>query len=289
MPTPCGKKEGLQPSAPRDVQEGAAAAFFGQPADSTLRQPRSPMRELLLALVAGACCAAPALAQRDAEFTAPREATASTAGARRIVVAAGAGSLRIEGKRGLTEVRARGTAWASSRRVLDEIKLVATRRGDVVELRTDIPEHEGRNWDDFQAGIDLVVEVPDSLALDVEDGSGSLEIRNVGALDVRDGSGEMTIEHVGGSLTIRDGSGTVRVDDVRGAVEIPADGSGTLEIRRVAGSVRIDSKGSGSVDVDDVAGSFTVRSKGSGSVTYRNVQGAVQVPERRSGRRYRER
>jgi hypothetical protein len=173
------------------------------------------MRELMLALVAGACCATTAMAQRDAGYTAPREASATAAGARRILVAAGAGSLRIEGKRGLTEVRARGTAYASSRRLLDEIRLVASRRGDVVELRTDIPEHQGGDWEDFQAGIDLVVEVPDSLALDVEDGSGGLEIRNVGVLDVRDGSGEMTIEHVRGSLTIRDGSGTIRVDDVR--------------------------------------------------------------------------
>ena len=247
------------------------------------------MRELMLALATGACCATTALAQRDAAFTAPREASASTAGARRILVNAGAGSLRIEGKRGLTEVRARGTAYASSRGLLGEIRLVATRRGDVVELRTDIPEHRGGDWDDYHAGIDLVVEVPDSLALDVEDGSGSLEIRNVGTLEVRDGSGEMTIEHVRGSLRITDGSGSIRVDAVRGAVEIPSDGSGMLEIRRVAGSVRVDSKGSGSIDVDDVAGSFTVARKGSGGVTYRNVKGAVQVPERRSGRRHRER
>ena len=246
------------------------------------------MKELMLALAAGACCATTALAQRDADYTAPREASASTAGARRIFVDAGAGSLRIEGKRGLTEVRARGTAYASSRGMLDQIKLVATRRGDVVELRTEIPEQRGGDWDNWQAGIDLVVEVPDSLALDVEDGSGSLEIRNVGALEVRDGSGEMTIEHVRGALTIRDGSGTIRVDDVRGAVDIPDDGSGTIEIRRVAGSVHVGSKGSGSIDVDDVAGSFTVVSKGSGSVSYDNVKGAVQVPERRRGRRYRD-
>jgi hypothetical protein len=247
------------------------------------------MKELMLALVTGACCATTAMAQRDADYTAPRQASASAAGARRILVAAGAGSLRIEGKRGLTEVRARGTAYASSRGVLDEIRLVANRRGDVVELRTEIPEQRGGDWDNFQAGIDLVVEVPDSLALDVEDGSGGLEIRNVGALEVTDGSGEMTIEHVRGSLTIRDGSGTIRVDDVRGAVDVPSDGSGSLEISRVAGSVHVGFKGSGSVDVDDVAGSFTVANKGSGGVTYRNVKGAVQVPERRSGRRYRDR
>ena len=241
----------------------------------------------MLALATSACCATTALAQRDADYTAPRQASASTAGARRILVAAGAGSLRIEGKRGLTEVRARGTAYASSRSLLEEIKLTAVRRGDVVEVRTEIPERHERQWDDYQAGIDLVVEVPDSLALDVEDGSGGLEIRNVGRLDVRDGSGEMIIEHVGGALTIRDGSGTIRVDDVRGAVEIPSDGSGSIEISRVAGSVHVDSKGSGSIDVDDVAGSFTVDNKGSGGVNYRNVKGAVQVPERRRhGRRY---
>ena len=247
------------------------------------------MKVLMLALATSACCATTALAQRDADYTAPRQVSASTAGARRILVAAGAGSLRIEGKRGLTEVRAHGTAYASSRGVLDEIRLVANRRGDVVELRTEIPEQRGGDWDNWQAGIDLVVEVPDSLALAVEDGSGGLEIRNVGMLDVSDGSGEMIIEHVRGSLTIRDGSGSIRVDDVRGAVEIPSDGSGSVELSHVAGSVHVGFKGSGSVDVDDVAGSFTVGTKGSGGVTYRNVKGAVQVPERGRGWRHRER
>jgi 2-keto-4-pentenoate hydratase/2-oxohepta-3-ene-1,7-dioic acid hydratase in catechol pathway len=49
-------------------------------------------------------------------------------------VTAHAGSLRIEGRAGSDQVRASGTAYASSRDLLEATKLTAVRRGDVVEV-----------------------------------------------------------------------------------------------------------------------------------------------------------
>jgi hypothetical protein len=265
---------------------------------------RSNLRFVALA-IASTVVGIPRLeAQRRDEVTGPRSARVSAAGARGARIEARAGSLRIEGRSGITEIQARGTARASSRSLLDEIRLTAERRGDYAYVIVDVPEIHG-NWggDDQFAALDLIVEVPNTLALDVEDRSGELEIRNVGALDLVDASGDATIENVGGRLRVRDNSGELRIRDVRGDVELE-DGSGGIHLRTIRGSVNVDRDGSGEFDAEDVTGSLRIRSKGSGSVdvvrvggdfvverkssgsiTHRDVRGRVEIPER--GRRRR--
>ena len=70
-------------------------------------------------------------AQR-APYTAPRNAAVDAAGAKTVEVDAAAGILRVEGKPGLRQVQVTGTARASSQNLLNEIKLIAERRGDLV-------------------------------------------------------------------------------------------------------------------------------------------------------------
>jgi hypothetical protein len=253
-----------------------------------------------------AATAVPAAAQERDHVTAPRTARANAGGARLAQIDARAGSLRIEGRAGLTEVQARGTARASSRGLLDRIRLTAERRGDVVYVVAELPEQRGDwNDEDEHASLDLIIEVPKSLALDVEDRSGDLEIRGVGPLELQDHSGDATIEDVGGRLRVRDGSGDLRIRDVRGdltledgsggvhlrtirgSVTVDRDGSGEFEAEDVTGSIRIDSKGSGSVDVARVGGDFVVARKGTGSIEHRDVRGRVDVPDRDRGRRRR--
>src|SRR5215208_51075 len=82
----------------------------------------------------------------DDRYTAPRNATVDARGATVVRIEAAAGILRVEGKRGLGEVRVRATARASRERDLDEIQLVAERRGDAVEIRAVIPEREHRGF-----------------------------------------------------------------------------------------------------------------------------------------------
>lgn len=226
--------------------------------------------------------------------TATRNATVNAAGARRIDVEAQAGSLRIEGRSGITEVRVRGVARASDAGDLDDIKLIADRNGDVVRIRADIPDN---SWGNRYRALDLVIEVPDNIPLDVEDGSGDAEFVAVGALDLNDGSGEITIrdakgmvrvedgsggveiEKVTGDVEIDDGSGEIRIRDVQGSVLIDEDGSGSIDARGVTGAFRVRDDGSGSINAEDVGGDLVVESDGSGGVRYRNVKGSIRVPK----------
>jgi hypothetical protein len=235
----------------------------------------------------------------DCDYKAPRSLTAQLTGASRIVVIGRAGTLKITGVGGASQVRASGTACTSERDLLNQIVLSATRYGNTLRIEAVIPEDSNSSWFDFarQATLDFEVSVPDNLPLEVSDGSGEMTIENVAAarvtdgsgslhirgvngnLEVNDGSGELTIENVTGEVRVTDGSGSISIDHA-GSVNILADGSGSVDIMHVQRDVNIGSKGSGSVDVDDVGGNFTVAHKGSGHIEYASVRGQVRVPER---------
>lgn len=208
---------------------------------------------------------------------APRQASIAIDGATKIRVVAGAGSLEIVGKSGMSSVEAHGTACAAKESQLDGIQLIAERRGDTLWIES-VFEEGLTNFG--SRGLSFTVELPDWLPLEVTDGSGSLEIRDVGDLKLVDGSGEATINGVHGDLVVDDGSGGLHISNIHGSAKIE-DGSGSLTVRTVHGPVDIED-GSGGLDIDDVTGDLTVRD-GSGGISIRNVVGAVRVRDGSGG------
>jgi hypothetical protein len=209
-------------------------------------------------------------------------------------IAAGAGSLRVEGDESATEVVAVGRACASSRELLDALELTADGSGGDVQLSAHYPE---RRWGRGEASIDLVVTVPlgapvriaDSSGeivtsgtgdLRIQDSSGSIEVRSaLGAVQIQDGSGDIEVEGATGDVDISDGSGGIDVRGVAGSVAV-RDGSGGIDIAEIGGDVVVEADGSGGIDVRDVAGDFTVDRDGSGGIRYSGVAGRVDVPTR---------
>lgn len=261
------------------------------------------MRSTLLtaALLLGASESTLAQSYDECRREAQRSADLDAAGARQLTIKAGAGSLRIEGKAGLSHVVIRGRACASDAQLLEEIELRADRRGS--EVVVDAMQRD-RGWSfigNRYARLDLVIEVPAGIAADITDGSGSIHISNLGEVSITDGSGEIVANDVHGGMRVQDGSGGMELTDVAGAVEIRdgsgsihlrnigglidvTDGSGEIDVRSARSSVRI-SDGSGGIEVDDVAGDFTVTRSGSGGIGYSNVKGRVDIPDRRGRRR----
>jgi DUF4097 and DUF4098 domain-containing protein YvlB len=255
------------------------------------------MRRVLSAIVVAGLVAGTAQAQDDDHYRAPRDADLDARGARVLRVEAKAGALRIEGREGISEVRVRGIARASRESWLDDIQLRTDRRGDALEVIVDIPSWSWSGGRHEYKGLDLVIEVPSTLALDVTDGSGEIEMRGVGAVRLRDGSGEIDMNDVGavdiedgsgeislrtvrGDVRLQDGSGEVHIEDVRGNVDILDDGSGSLTIARITGWVQVQDAGSGSVRVTDVGGDLTVRDTRRSRVRYENVRGEVRIADR---------
>lgn len=234
----------------------------------------------------------------ECRVQAPREASLDAQGAKTLRVLARAGALRITGEPGATTVKVTGKACAHDQETLDAIRLRATKTGGELRVEAEMPESFS-GIGTFYAWLDLELRVPASLAVDVEDTSGLVEIAGIASLRLEDSSGAISVRDVPGEVEIRDGSGEIEVtgagrvvivDDgsgeidlrnVKGDVVIREDGSGAITIHEVGGSVRIDDDGSGSVDVVGVAGDLRVGHKGSGAIRYDGVKGRIDVPRRR--------
>ncbi len=233
----------------------------------------------------------------DCAFQVERQVSVAASASDLLRLSAGSGELRVEGRPGLDRVQAVGRACASEEAYLDGLQVTLERRGGGVELATHYPDRSlrGRWGGNDYARIDLTVEVPLDMAVDLEDSSGGMEISGTGALRIDDSSGEIDVHGVHGAVRIDDSSGGIEVRDVSGDVEVD-DGSGGIDLTDIGGSVRlrdgsgsisasavqgnvvVEDDGSGSISVRDVRGGFQVRSDGSGGIRYSGVDGTVDIP-----------
>ncbi len=221
-----------------------------------------------------------------------------SAGIEILDVNAGAGSLTVAGKTGidtidvLAVIRVTGIRDKDLDSFLEDrmelsLKATAGRAVLVAEFRQRAFSLFGRD-----ARIDLEVSLPRGLALDIDDGSGGMDIENMAAaVRVDDGSGDIILKGIEGDVQIDDSSGDIRIEGIIGALDIDDssggidarnvsgdvlvdDGSGSMTIRHVGGKVTV-SDGSGSIDIGDVGGDVHLRSVGSGGVNVSNVKGRV--------------
>jgi len=238
------------------------------------------------------------------DFEVERRVAVSASAAQLLRLRAGSGELSVQGRQGLGQVQAVGRACASDESYLEDLQLTLDRSGDDIVLSAHYPDRsDRRNWhgNDY-ARIDLAVEIPMDMAVDLEDSSGSMEISGTGALSIDDSSGDIRVADAAGSVTIDDSSGGIYVEGVRGDVAIDdgsgevnvsdvtgsvrlRDGSGSLDVDQVTRDVVVDRDGSGSISVRDVGGDFRVRADGSGGIRYSGVAGAVDIPVKKRSRR----
>jgi hypothetical protein len=247
-----------------------------------------------LALALSLTLAVPASAQRT--YTADRTLHADVSGVTRIRIENGSGRLVVNGKSGVSQVTTHATIRGSSQQVVNDVKITTEKNGDEIRVRADYPDHR---WSSDNWSVDLTVEVPSNIKLDVNDGSGGAQLNNIGAatvssgsggvrvsdaggpVDLNSGSGSVELRTVRGDVSAQSGSGSVEISDVTGSVDVRRAGSGNVTVSKVSGSVRAGSIGSGGLQVDNVGGDLTVERKGSGSIDYTGVKGKVSIPRDR--------
>jgi DUF4097 and DUF4098 domain-containing protein YvlB len=196
-----------------------------------------------------------------------------------LAVESGAGGLRISGVAGADRILVTATieipdASDDKAKKIIESGLVLTleREGDQAVLKSRF-DSSRRLFADSPR-IHLEVQVPERLALNVDDGSGPVTVEDVrGDIDVKDGSGSLQLSDAGGRVRIDDGSGSIAVSGAHGDLSI-VDGSGSITVRDGGGSVTIDD-GSGSIDVTGVAGDLIIEDDGSGTLNFNRIEGAV--------------
>ena len=216
----------------------------------------------------------------DCKYTAPRNASTPAAGITRVVIDAKAGSLKVDGTAGATQIGVTGTACTSDEDFLSRMNLTLRKSGSTLHIDVEIPEKTVM-FGFFSARLDFAVTLPAGLPVEIDDGSGSLHVSNTGALEIEDGSGEIVIRGVRGSLKVNDGSGSVDVDTVSGNVDIE-DGSGEIIVKNVTGNVELED-GSGAITVARVEGGVRVREDGSGGITINNIRRDLTIDDDGSG------
>jgi hypothetical protein len=237
--------------------------------------------------------ATPSVAWDMCEHRAERRASLDTTGVARVVINARAGDLEVKPANGTTLVAA-GPACASSAKFLEQTDIAVRREDDTLRVDVLVPDQMA-GFGVFYATLDLTVDVPASLPIEITDSSGDLQAADVRVIKLTDSSGDIALRRLRADVEIWDSSGDLRVDDAAGQVQvrdssgdivivgakevvIPSDSSGDISIQRVAGSVRIDQDSSGDIRVADVGRDFRLLGDSSGEVKVSGVRGEVHLP-----------
>jgi len=210
-----------------------------------------------------------------ANFHQHQELTISAETLTAMDIEAGSGSLIIRGDEGLTTIKVTADIYTDKKNP-DDYQLTLDKSAKTAFLVAKNNNSSGF-WLGNSPRIDLVVHLPAAMMLDVNDGSGDIEINNIqGSLDVNDGSGDLTIENIDSNVSIKDGSGEIEISHVRGALNIN-DGSGEITIDTVEGDLTIDD-GSGTIYAKNITGNADI-DDGSGDLTVKQVTGTVTIDD----------
>jgi len=238
-------------------------------------------------------------AAEHCSFQAPRNTAIDLSGVHTIVINVGYHYLHLVGSP-TSNVKVEGRACASAANLLGGLQLTQRRDGD----RLILTEANGTNtWNSFSifgshyAYLDLNINVPANLPIEVDVGSGDADVVGVSRLSANTHSGDLHVHSVSGRFDANVGSGDVdaadvgevhvgsvgsgdfKADRVHGNVQIASIGSGDATLHTVDGSVDVGSVGSGDLRVNGVTHDLHVHSVGSGDVEHNGVVGHVDVPK----------
>ncbi len=238
-----------------------------------------------------------------ADYTETRNLNLDCEDIEKLIIDCGAGYLKVTGNKNIDEIEVTARIeieninTEKAERLLEKyIELSLKARGSRAILTSSFERTESFFSFIFNKNanvtIDLTVEIPEHLHVDIDDGSGFIEIRNLsGDIRIDDGSGDIEIDDSDGDIDIDDGSGDIEIEDVTGEIDID-DGSGDINIKNAKGDIFVDDgsgeiyaveidgnikvdDGSGSININGVEEDVIIEDAGSGSVSIKNVAGKV--------------
>jgi len=207
----------------------------------------------------------------------------------RLTVKAGRGDLKIIGDKSISQITVDSVIGTENG---NDYEFSLNRQGDVVVL---VAKADVNKFDNSYVYLDLIVRVPSSINLDIndgsghitisdmmsdvsiDDGSGNMHVTNItGAINMYDGSGHIELKNVDGAVNIKDGSGNIFVTQVGSTLDI-VDGSGHVEAFHITGDISLDD-GSGNIQLNDVTGNVKI-DDGSGYIDVNHVSANVTISD----------
>ncbi|GAA6203259.1 MULTISPECIES: hypothetical protein [Thalassotalea] len=241
-------------------------------------------------------CVVIASSPSRADFHMQKELSIDASELTALDIETGSGSLSVIGNAELTEIRVTADIY-TDKKYTDNYELTLNKSGNSGYFVAKNHSTSGF-WVGDSPHIDVVIQLPKSMSLTIDDGSGDIDVQNLnGQLDIKDGSGGLLVKDINGDININDGSGEIDVSQITGNLKI-IDGSGEINIHEIKGNLNVDdgsgtiyaSNIDGSADFDDGSGDLTVKEitgmvtidDGSGSITVDNA-GGLKILESGSG------
>ena len=251
-----------------------------------MRRHRVMALAWLVALVSAlvATLASGGVQASDCEFEKKIDLTLELSGSEQLTIAATAGDLEVNGREDLDEARIRGTVCASEEHWLEDSRVV-TEGGREASIAVETPAMED-GWTFFSRQylyVDLEIDVPTAVALDIRDSSGDVTVTGTGPVNIRDSSGHIELENVDGGAVLKDSSGDIELRHIAGDVTVRQDSSGDIYGRHIGGSVLVEHDSSGDIRFEDVRGDYVVERDSSGDIVAKTVGGAFRVLDDGSG------
>ena len=222
--------------------------------------------------------------QAECEFERLLDQSLDVSGSQSLAISAAAGDLKIVGVSGSDEVKISGRICVSEEKWLDESRL-ESRSGDRAEINVVLPDMSGSwsLWGNKYAYMDLELEVPDGLALELRDSSGDIDIEDISTLSIQDSSGDIEVRNAAGLVEIQDSSGDIVVKGLHGDFTIISDSSGDIRGSGIEGNVLVKSDSSGDIRFTDVGKDVVVERDSSGDIVAKHVGGDFKVLKDSSG------
>src|SRR5229473_5117591 len=209
------------------------------------------------------------------------------------------GSVRLHGESGRevkisATIRAQASSHEEAESFAKKIKIEVQQTGEGVRIKTIYPEDEKRwfhssknsSWSvsyDIGMPSDAPITVRNSFggveitgvhgAADVENGYGTLNVRDAGSGRWNNAFGSIELIGAGGNVSVSDNNGSVQVSDVKGTLEV-RNRFGSITTRNIQGAATITG-GNGAVTLTDAASANITTSFG--SVEARNIRGDLLV------------
>ncbi|MBQ4852178.1 hypothetical protein [Pseudoalteromonas sp. MMG012] len=224
------------------------------------------------ALVLSGCIVHVGGAAAKADKHETQQLAVSTAGLTSLDANLGAGSLKVIGAPNLSEIKVDADIYTYDG---SGYTFTLDTSGSTAKLIAETSSRSGNVWvvGNQSPRIDLVVYVPETMALDINDGSGDIHIQGITShINIEDNSGGISING-GHNINIDDGSGDININGGY-AIDIK-DGSGSLDISQAQGDIHIVD-GSGDMKVHDTVGEIYIKD-GSGSLNIKNAQGNISI------------
>jgi len=208
------------------------------------------------------------------------------------------GSVRLHGESGRevkisATIRAQASSHEEAESFAQKIKIEVQQTSEGVRIKTIYPEE--KSWFHLSKhsswSVSYDIGMPSDAPITVRNSFGSVEVTSVrGAADVENGYGTLTVRDAGagrwvnafGSIELAGAAGNAVVNDNNGSVQV-SDVKGTLEIRNRFGSITTRNTqgaatitgGNGAVVLTDAASASITTSFG--SVEARNIRGDVSI------------